>query len=284
MIQHNRVVSSLLLASLAFIEFSSKFLVSNAYPLVLELPAHEETCLRFTLPDDDDAHMVFSALPHDVADKVEDFMVNSLSHLSNENSHVLLHNLPKPPPDIQHLMDEELAHRQRGQNHDIILNVQLAGGTKRIVKNDVIPYFKTISYENVAGGLDQDRKGKDERWDPNSGTYNVCFQNRDHDDLLVIYEFILMSSQEEKRRRKNSLKKSHFEPLEEVYEESLALGQSILDEMINIQARDALMQHKSDMTSTKVRLMSLVSIGVLVVVTYIQVTYLKSYFRKKKVL
>ena len=89
--------------------------------------------------------------------------------------------------------------------------------SKRIVKNDVIPYFKTISYENVAGGLDQDRKGKDERWDPNSGTYNVCFQNRDHDDLLVIYEFILMSSQEEKRRRKNSLKKSHFEPLEEVY-------------------------------------------------------------------
>ena len=218
--------------------------------------------------------MVFAALPHGVSDELENYMVNSINDVSLQQT--------PPPPEIKQAIDKELSHRRRSS--DVILNVQLAGGSKRIVKNDVVPFFKAINYENVAGGMEQDRKGKDDHWDPNLGTYNVCFQNRNPEDVYVVYDFILLSSQEKKRRQKDSLKKSHFQPLEDVYEESLAIGETILDEMNTIHAREALMQHKSDMTSTKVRLMSLISIGVLVVVTYIQVTYLKSYFRKKKVL
>jgi hypothetical protein len=255
---------------------------SDAYPLVMELPSKEDTCFRFTLPDDDDAHMLFAALPDGVDEKVTTWLVSEMKKATDNDSHTL-NALPSPPADIQTLIDSSSVSIP-GKS-DVFFKVQLAGGSKRIIKNNMIPFFKYESFEHIAGGLDgPGDRGQHKDWNADKGTYNVCFQNYHRGIVHGIFEVVTLSTIEEKHRRKKMLKKEHFAPLEEIYEQSLELGETILDEMIHMEAREHLMQRKSDTAGNKVRMFSVFSICVLVGVTWLQVTYLKNYFRKKKVL
>jgi len=278
--QPMRTIAALTLANFVFAQFLG-CIFSDAYPLVVELPSKEETCFRFTLPDDDDAHMLFAALPEKADEKVEVWLVTEMQKATDNDSHGLS-RLPPPPTDIQTIIDDSM--KDLPGKSDVFFKIQLAGGSKRVVANDMIPFFTHVPFQHVAGGLDGQGQRKDKDWDPDMGTYNVCFQNFYQHDVRGIFEIVMLSAIEEKHRRKKMLNKEHFAPLEQIYQQSLEIGETIMDEMIHMEAREHLMQRKSDTTGTKVRIFSVFSICVLIGVTWLQITYLKIYFRKKKVL
>mmetsp|Transcript_6417 Transcript_6417/g.6021 ORF Transcript_6417/g.6021 Transcript_6417/m.6021 type:complete len:283 (-) Transcript_6417:304-1152(-) len=280
--QQMRTTASFALALSIWVQSIGCSFFSDAYPLVMELPPKQETCMRFTLPDDDDAHMIFAAVPAKVDEKVESWMVTEMNQATDKDTQVLSETMARPPADIQKMI--ETASKDLPGKSDVFFRVQLAGGSRRVVKTQIIPFFQFVSFEHMAGGMDGQDERKNKSWDPDLGTYNVCFQNYHNNEVRGIFDVVMLSAIQDKHRRKKLLKKEHFTPLQEIYEHSLQIGQTILDEMLHMEAREHLMQHKSDTTSNKVRFFSVFSICVLVGVTWLQITYLKSYFKKKKVL
>ena len=80
------------------------------------------------------------------------------------------------------------------------------------------------------------------------------------------------------------MKKEHLSPLEEAFEEGVALSHSVLDEMHYMEKREARMKQTTDGTNSRIRYFSYLSVLILLGVTWVQIQYLKNYFKKKKVL
>ena len=76
----------------------------------------------------------------------------------------------------------------------------------------------------------------------------------------------------------------HLEPLAQQLADSVRSAQTVINEMRYMERRESRMRHTADSINKRVRNFSYISILVLLVVTYLQVTYLKRYFRKKKLL
>jgi hypothetical protein len=81
-----------------------------------------------------------------------------------------------------------------------------------------------------------------------------------------------------------SFQGSHLTPLAEQLQESLAAAKSVIKEMNYMERRESRMRLTTDSINARVRYFSYISVGVLLAVTYVQVTYLKRYFHKKKLL
>jgi hypothetical protein len=80
------------------------------------------------------------------------------------------------------------------------------------------------------------------------------------------------------------VKKEHLTPLERAFDQSSALAKSIIDEMHYMEKREIRMKRTADGTNSRIRWFSYLSIVILVGVTWVQMKYLKGYFRKKKIL
>jgi hypothetical protein len=78
--------------------------------------------------------------------------------------------------------------------------------------------------------------------------------------------------------------KEHLTPLEEQLGESIQAAQTILKEMRYMEKREARMRMTSESIFTKVSWFSVLSVVILLGVTFVQVRYLKNYFRKKKLM
>ena len=76
----------------------------------------------------------------------------------------------------------------------------------------------------------------------------------------------------------------HLTPLEESLEKSIMAARNVLKEMDYMESREKRMRVTSDSINTRVQWFSYLSIGILLVVTYGQVTYLRRYFHKKKLM
>jgi heme exporter protein D len=77
---------------------------------------------------------------------------------------------------------------------------------------------------------------------------------------------------------------THLTPLVAQLSQSITAANVVLREMESMQRREGRMRDTADSINARVRYFSYISVTVLLVVTYIQVTYLKRYFHKKKLL
>lgn len=75
-----------------------------------------------------------------------------------------------------------------------------------------------------------------------------------------------------------------MDPLETSLDEIITKAEDILEEFKYMERRERRMRKTADSTNTRVRYFSYLSILVLLGVTLIQVLYLQSYFRKKKLM
>jgi hypothetical protein len=73
-------------------------------------------------------------------------------------------------------------------------------------------------------------------------------------------------------------------PLAEQLQESLAAAKSMIKVMNFMERRESRMRLAADSINARVRCFSYISVGVLLAVAYVQVTYFKRYFHKKKML
>ena len=120
------------------------------------------------------------------------------------------------------------------------------------------------------------------QWEAMVGAYSICFDNASDEDYVhVAFDMVLVS---ENADDDVVTTKEHLTPLEEQLGESIQAAQTILKEMRYMEKREARMRMTSESIFTKVSWFSVLSVVILLGVTFVQVRYLKNYFRKKKLM
>ncbi len=142
-----------------------------------------------------------------------------------------------------------------------------------------LTYFKLHKMTNIAEMLSRN-KG----WDKSRGQFSICITVRGYRDVRVLFDAVNISEYEEKMNKRHLVKKAHLTPLEEAFDEGISLAHSVIDEMHYMEKREIRMKQTTDGTNTRIRYFSYLSILVLLGVTWVQINYLKNYFKKKKVL
>jgi p24 family protein delta-1 len=143
---------------------------------------------------------------------------------------------------------------------------------------------------NYVGRTTEARANRDDasKEDPNLEGYGICFTNSDRSsDVRVIYDVVLMTDQpndEVSGGKSEFRKEAHLTPLEVSLDESIRAANAVLQEMRYMEKREARMRKTAKDINTRVRWFSYLSASVLLAVTYIQVSYLKRYFHKKKLM
>jgi hypothetical protein len=117
--------------------------------------------------------------------------------------------------------------------------------------------------------------------------YGICFSNADSARAVqIIMDVVLISEEilDEEDGDERFEKEKHLTPLEESLDQSIAAANTVLREMQYMEKREQRMRKTAESINNRVRWFSYLSVSVLLTVTYIQVTYLKRYFHKKKLM
>jgi hypothetical protein len=238
--------------------------------------------------------MVFLALPSAAAEDVEEWVekqkkleayyVQQMIEITKIREH---HTIPrkfpnKTPKDIQKDMDEyveEFDDELKSGGSVKLENPQSSSSRTMDL------YWFTPLVMNFIRKAVRSKAGEDAS--PLEG-YSICFTNK-HDDMpiLIVMETVMTSEEEGDTAsgdEKAGFEVTHLTPLAEQLSESITAANSVLREMHSMERREGRMRLTADNINARVRYFSYISVTVLLVVTYIQVTYLKRYFHKKKLL
>jgi len=227
-------------------------------------------CFTYNIPHGDDAHMVFTALPNHVEEDVEDWFVSHMNEMTRKGGDQFMKDLPEMPDDIKKIVLEAkevrtaVSLRLDAPRRPMLIRKQFKWYDPVVIK-DVV---KTSRAENPLGG------------------YSICFDNDSDDEISVLMDVVLVSDKGEGAagKKKKGLQKEHLTPLERNFQESIGAAHKILNEMHYMERREARMRHTAESTNKRIRMFSYLSVAILLGVTYLQVTYLRSYFKKKKLL
>jgi len=250
----------------------------------MEIQPHQQRCFHITLPDDDDFNLVVTAIPnpqderHHVkpVDYYHDYFMSWLSDMTEFNS-------PNFMKDISY--DDHILELQRVNNRsvtNVYVTIMPENGSGRPKKLD-LKLYKIIKESNI---VDQQSLN---HWEPNKGQYQLCFHNhnKENHQIDILYDIIILSEYNNNKKynnKKRQLQKEHFTPLENKLEHCIYTAKSILDELHYMEKRELRMKQKSDLTNNRIVRFSYLSVALLCVVTYVQIFYLKGYFKKKKIL
>jgi len=289
--------------SLLVILLSERVVVIKGYPMMVEVSEDSERCLRLNIPEDDDAHMVFLALPSPTSDEeaegetpkwitnynsLESHFLGQMQELTKRRTQTsaLLRKFPvKPSSEVQSSMDNFL------ESFDGTLSsgcqVKLSNPKSTTTRNMETYWFTPLVINHVRKAI---RTRKNEREKSPLEGYQACFINNNEDFTVhIVVDSVMVSEgpdydDDENASEDASFQGHHLTPLAEQLGESFSAAQTVINEMNYMERREARMRKTADSINTRVRYFSYISVGILLVVTYLQVTYLKRYFRKKKLL
>jgi len=271
----------------------------KGYPMMLEVENGDERCLRLNIPEDDDAHMVFLVIPSaEVEEEVEEKWAESYPAVERHfmgqmqeitkrrtKNEALIRKFPtKPPSDVQTAMDDFLKQFEGGIKTDVMVRLTNPKSTN---SRDMDTYwFTPLVVNHLRKAIRQQKKDRESS--PLEG-YSACFIN-DFDFMVhVIVDTVMVSEgpeydDDEAASEDPTFQGEHLEPLAHQLDLSVKSAKTVINEMRYMERREARMRHTADSINNRVRNFSYISIAILLVVTYLQVTYLKRYFRKKKLL
>jgi len=219
--------------------------------------------------DGDDAHLLFLPLPEDVTDELEDWYTTEFAEMTRAESKHFLKDIETPPADI-------MKKTKQYRTHSKVTCTLQEDDERQSTKTQTLKYFTPTMMQHIS----KNSKG----WNMNRGNYRLCFTARGSADVRILFDMIKISEYQEKMKKKHIVKKDHLTPLEETFDETAALAKAVIDEMHYMEKREIRMKKTADGTNARIRWFSYVSIAVLMGVTWLQINYLKGYFKKKKVL
>lgn len=276
----------------------------HGYPLIAEVAEGTQKCFNFNIPEDDDAHMVFLVLPmgeetEDLGEgKLEGWLVQEVYELTKAKAGG---NLPtsllnRPPDDVKGQMDKYI--EKRGDNQSklkIVVSLDSKNPASRVLP---VKYFaptvvnqvreshrKILNAAERGGGGAGGEEDDDEEEEDLSG-YAVCFDNTDNEEeqVQIIMDIVFLAEEDEESNEPNFVKEKHLSPLEESLDQSIKAANTVLREMKYMTDREERMRVTADSINQRVQYFSIISVVILLAVTYVQVTYLKRYFKKKKLM
>eukprot|EP00536_Pseudo-nitzschia_multiseries_P006026 jgi/Psemu1/239039/estExt_Genewise1.C_1240042 len=293
----------------------------KGYPMLIEIGEDDERCLRLNIPEDDDAHMVFLAIPSkdfdndgggdddDAAassksksksksppswaknfDALEKHFLGQMHELTQRRTknEALLRKFPvKPPADVQASMDDFLSsggQKKGGMKSGCRLRLTNPKSTNE--REMEIHWFTPLVVNHVRRAVRTDPKDRESS--PLEG-YSACFENDNDDPVHIIVDSVMVSEgpeydDDDAASEDPAFQGHHLNPLADLLGESISSAKTVINEMHYMERREARMRVTAESINSRVRFFSYISIGILFVVTYLQVAYLKRYFRKKKLL
>ena len=276
-----------------FVPFKKKVRLSHHLSFSLRFSAQRQ-CLNYNIPQDEDAHMVFLSIPSAAAETedewlskqrtLEEFYLGKMLELTKFRVHTTLpRKFPgDTPAEIQKVQNEFL------EEYD----GELKSGVQVRLTNPESSSSRTMdTYWNTPVVMNHVRRAVRNRDNstPLQG-YGVCFTNKNSDyPVMIMMEAVTTDEVtgddgDDDTASSQVFDGSHLTPLAEQLSESIQAAKTVVKEMNYMQGREERMRRTADSINARVRYFSYISVVVLLVVTYLQVTYLKRYFRKKKLL
>ena len=201
-----------------------------------------------------------------------------MAEMTRHDSIQFMKDMAPAPPEIAELMKPK-----RGSNNVSKMSVtvsQTGSNNRKPLQTTSLKPYIPHSMKNIA------KEVQKQKWNPDYGGYSVCLNSRAGrgEKTRVLFDFVIMSEYAEKMKKRHLVKKDHLSPLEQKFDESIVLAKSVINEMFYMERREKRMKHTTDGTNARIRYFSYISICILGGVTWMQITYLKGYFKKKKVL
>lgn len=257
---------------------------TTSYPLIVEVPENANKCFRFNVPKDDDAHMVFMAMPSSLPSDVEQWYVDQVVTMTKKRNMADGGPLPRkfenqPPDDM--LKDLDKFMEENGRKSNLQLRIEHPRNP-RPLRQQELSWFLPAVLNHV-----ERFQSKINEWivDSHLDGYYVCFDNRSDQNLVhVIFDIVLVSDDLEEDADGVGVKKRHLSPLEQELAASVNAATSIINEMRYLEKREARMRITTESINKRIRYFSYLSVVILLTVTFLQVTYLKRYFKKKKLM
>lgn len=273
----------------------------HAYPILFQIEEDTERCFQFQIPPGDDAHFVGVVLPstEDMQDgAVEAWYFEQVYRLmasKHEKQIIGKQFLDEPPPDFvaNHRSDywkSAVAGIAAARSNTSPVTVSLSNRpfdrhgesqyTTKLFQPLVINFVArtTSNRANRKGmGVEEDIDG-----------YSVCIHNKDEESSWqFVLDIVLLSDDLDLHLLNGDeafSKDRHLTPLEASLEDSINAAHTVLHEMQYMELREQRMKVTTDSINSRVHWFSYLSISVLLAVTYVQVSYLKRYFHKKKLM
>jgi hypothetical protein len=237
--------------------------------------------------------MVFLALPSAAAEeeeqwvekqsKLEEYYVQQMVKVTNHREHhgtVARSFKEDPPEDIKKNMDEYVEEFDGDSKSGCSVKIENPSSSSSRTMD--LFWFTPVVMNYIRKVVRS--KGEDE---PLEG-YSICFKNkRDDMPIQIVIETVMVSEEVvslDSGDEAPAFEVTHLTPLAEQLSDSINAAKVVLKEMHSMERREGRMRLTADNINARVRYFSYISVTVLLVVTYIQVTYLKRYFHKKKLL
>ena len=228
--------------------------------------------------------MVFMAMPSSLPSDVEEWYVDQVLTLTKKRNMADGGALPRkfenqPPDDMLKELDKFV--EGQGRNSKLQLRIQHPRNP-RPVRQQELSWFTPAILNHVEKF--QSKTNNDWVTGSHLDGYYVCFDNRSDQNLAhVIFDIVLVSDDIEEEVGMG-VNKRHLSPLEEELAASVSAATSIINEMRYLEKREARMRVTTESINKRIRYFSYLSVVVLLSVTFLQVTYLKGYFKKKKLM
>jgi hypothetical protein len=259
---------------------------ASAYPVILQVEEETERCFQINIPEDDDLHIVLLPLPD--ADEIEDDSVEAwyveqvykMTKSKVEEKGLGHNRLPDEPPKHVSEVTSEFLENKWGAHAPIKVRMNIISfeGQKGMT-NYRSKFFTPLVINRVT---------KAGRNLPDVESVEICVTNTEEGEgYHIIFDSILDSEEidePEEGKKPTFQKDQHLTPLEESLEKSIQAARSVMREMDYMEKREKRMRVTSESINSRVQWFSYLSVAILVVVTYVQVTYLKRYFHKKKLM
>jgi len=284
----------------------------TAYPVVYQVQEDQQRCFRFNIPSHDEAHVVILVLPTEeeleiydkenkpqgiTAHHVESWYVDHIYELTKRKTKHSGFGKPKDwmgdeeePTSVVSVKSKYLQDNDKVSSIHIGITDRPGEDDYAIVSNT--QYFRPIFFNKIRHEVAARNRAE---IDQSLEGYGICLKNSSPEKSAhVIIDVVLNSEQigtyddntpdDAPQKQTDFDKKLHVTPLEKSLDQSIRAAEAVLREMKYLEHREARMRETAESINTRVRWFSYLSITVLLAVTYVQVTYLKRYFHKKKLM
>mmetsp|Transcript_20412 Transcript_20412/g.22834 ORF Transcript_20412/g.22834 Transcript_20412/m.22834 type:complete len:299 (-) Transcript_20412:46-942(-) len=269
--------------------------ICDAYPIIFEVPKDGSKCFKFNIPPTDDAHMVFMSIPSEIESIVEEFYVDQIMQLRTNRKtsyDPLSRSFSKTvylsgPTEVKEAAQKFL-ETNGGVRSSLRLKVQKPSD-QRPIRQQELNYFAPI----IINHMERYQKGnKNHHLHPQYGKpatniegYSVCFENQSKKQVHAMFDTVFVSQPVNPDTDKDeTMTKDHLSPMEEELDSCISATKSIISEMRYLEKREDRMRVTTHSIKSRIRWLSYMSVGVLFLVSFLQVTYLKRYFKKKKLM
>lgn len=269
-----------------------------SYPVILSLDEEDENsrCLQFSIPEEDDAHVVMLALPdHELMpdiEEVEHWYVGQLYKMTKLKSQLeaIPKGIPDSPPDKVALFTSQFLKEHHHINEaPVKITVSVKSLDDQIEENHYkVKYFIPLVLNHI-------RKHHATKSAENYEGVKICLENTNDPEqanaghlvhMLIDMVFVSeeVSDLDFKPPEPGFEKAKHLTPLEISLEQSIQAARTVLKEFRYMEQREQRMRQTADGINARVHYFSYISVAILFGVTYLQVGYLKRYFKKKKLM